>query len=523
MTRDSPGREGPRDRVPALAAARRDEYVRHMAELPLVQRARSHADRTAVITTDGSFTYRELLEASGRVASRILAGRSDLEEARVAFLVPPSFDYVAVQWGIWRAGGIAVPLAVSHPVAELRHVIENADASIVIADPELEETVRGAVGPAGRLLVSTRHFRNAPATALPDVAEWRRALMVHTSGTTGKPKGVVTTHTNVRAQVTSLITAWEWNGDDHILLTLPLHHVHGIINVLTCALWAGARCEMLPRFDAEEVWRRFVASPITLFMAVPTIYHRLIVAWEKAAPERRKTMSDACRRMRLMVSGSAPLPVQLLERWREICGHTLLERYGMTEIGMGLSNPLRGERIPGHVGTPVPGIEVRLVDEHGHLVDSGSTGEIQVRGTGVFCEYWREPEETQKAFHDGWFATGDVAVVENGSYRIVGRRSIDIIKTGGHKVSAWEIEETLRSHPDIEECAVVGVTDRDLGESVCVAVELREGCTLTLDILRQWARERLAPYKVPREMCVTVLPRNAMGKVMKQDVTGMFG
>ncbi|MBI4419224.1 MAG: AMP-binding protein, partial [Gemmatimonadetes bacterium] len=233
--------------------------------------------------------------------------------------------------------------------------------------------------------------------------------------------------------------------------------------------------------------------------------------------------SAGCARMRLMVSGSAALPVQILERWREISGHTLLERYGMTETGMILSNPLRGERRPGFVGTPLPGVQVRLVDDAGHCVPGTTSGEIEVRGPGVFREYWKQPEATAQVFHDGWFRTGDVAAEEQGSYRILGRKSIDIIKTGGYKVSALEIEEVLRTHPDVAECAVVGVKDDEWGERVCAAVELKAGRPLTLETLEAWARERLAPYKVPRALrWVGMLPRNAMGKVVKAEITRMF-
>jgi malonyl-CoA/methylmalonyl-CoA synthetase len=220
------------------------------------------------------------------------------------------------------------------------------------------------------------------------------------------------------------------------------------VNVLTCALWSGAVCEILPRFDAEETWSAIERGRLTLFMAVPTVYSRLIAAWEGAEDgERRARMTAGCRAMRLMVSGSAALPVRTLERWRELSGHLLLERYGMTEIGMALSNPLHGERRPGFVGVPLPGVEVRLVDEEGAPVEPGTPGEIEVRGETVFREYWRRPEATAEAFRDGWFRTGDVAVVEDGYHRILGRRSVDILKTGGFKVSALEIEEVLRTHP----------------------------------------------------------------------------
>ncbi|HVG43220.1 MAG TPA: acyl-CoA synthetase, partial [Longimicrobium sp.] len=440
----------------------------------------------------------------------------------VCFLVPPSFEYAAVQWGVWRAGGIAVPLAVSHPPAELAYAIEDADAAIVVAHPDFAEALRPLAQARGARFLATDDALAASPSPLPDVAEGRRAMMLYTSGTTGRPKGVVWTHANLRAQLEMLTEAWGWRADDRTLLVLPLHHVHGIVNVLSCALWNGAACEVPGKFDVYEVWDRIGARALTVFMAVPTVYGRMIAAWEGAGPARREHLSDACRGMRLMVSGSAALPVRTLERWREISGHTLLERYGMTEIGMALSNPLRGERRPGLVGAPLPGVEVRLVEEDGRAVEPGAPGEIEVRGPGVFLEYWRRPEATAEAFREGrWFRTGDVALVEEGSYRILGRRSVDIIKTGGFKVSALEIEEVLRTHPAVAECAVVGVEDAEWGERVCAAVELREA--LTLDQLQPWARERLAPYKLPRALlAVDALPRNAMGKVVKPEVAKLF-
>ncbi len=258
-------------------------------------------------------------------------------------------------------------------------------------------------------------------------------------------------------------------------------------------------------------------------MAVPTVYVKLISAWEAASPQRRAVLSQACAGLRLMVSGSAALPISTLNRWREISGHTLLERYGMTEIGMALSNPLEGERVPGSVGTPLPGVEVQLVDERGAAVVSGTPGEIEVRGPGVFKEYWGKAQATREAFREGWFRTGDVAVVENGRYRILGRMNIDILKTGGHKVSALEVEEQLREHPAVAECAVVGVPDSEWGERVAAAVVLREGEALDLERLRGWAKERLASHKIPsRLLIVDALPRNAMGKVTKPAIVNLF-
>ena len=270
-------------------------------------------------------------------------------------------------------------------------------------------------------------------------------------------------------------------ADDRIVLCLPLHHVHGIINVVSCALWSGAVCEMLPRFDANAVWERIASGSVTLVHGgaddLRQAHCRLGGIYARAS---RHLEPKCSAKLRLMVSGSAALPVSTLERWKEITGHTLLERYGMTEIGMALSNPYRGERVPGSVGTPLPGVEVRLVDESGEAVAPGTPGEIEVRGPSVFTEYWGKPDATRDAFRDGWFRTGDTAVVENGVYRILGRTNIDILKTGGHKVSALEIEEALREHPAIAECAVVGVPDPEWGERVAAALVLNDGDALDL-------------------------------------------
>jgi malonyl-CoA/methylmalonyl-CoA synthetase len=508
-------------------------------ELELVRRARAHGDRTAIRATEGSFTYDDLLSASEAVARTLLGERDDLGEDRVAFLVPPDFQYAAVQWGIWRAGGIAVPMAVSHPPRELKYVLEDADPVAVVAHPSMMERLGEARGlpvlsstavvgggAGGRFGPDTGSGPDAGALrALPAVAPSRRAMMLYTSGTTGRPKGVVTTHANIEAQVRSLVEAWAWNADDHILLTLPLHHVHGIVNVLTCALWSGARCTILPTFQEAAVWNEIARDDLTLYMAVPTIYAKLLAAWEAAPEERREAWSEGCRRLRLMVSGSAALPVSMLERWREVSGHTLLERYGMTEIGMGLSNPLEGERRPGYVGRPLPGVEIRLVGEDGRPADEGEPGEIQVRGPTVFREYWRRPEETAAAFHDGWFCTGDMAVVEDGAYRILGRSSVDIIKTGGFKVSALEVEEVLRTHPAVADCAVVAVPDEEWGERVAAALVPATGTPGPPDDaeLRVWMKERLAPYKAPSlYLTLPELPRNAMGKVTKPAVQELF-
>lgn len=491
--------------------------------LPLITRAEKHNKKIAIVTGEKVFSYGDLLHISGLIATGLLKDTEDLQEQRVAFLMPPGFEYVATQWGIWRAGGIAVPLCVSHPRPELEYVITNSGASIIVAHPQFEDILRLIATEKNLRFILTSATLPDHVNTLPNIDIQRRALILYTSGTTGKPKGVVITHDNIQAQVTSLITAWEWTSDDRILNVLPLHHIHGIINVLTCALWAGAECHIFSKFDAETVWNQICEGKLTLFMAVPTIYVKLIAAWENATQERQKTMTAGCEKMRLMVSGSAALPVQVLANWQNISGHFLLERYGMTEIGMALSNFLHGQRYSGYVGQPLPQVEVRLVDESGELVPPGIPGEIQVKSPGVFLEYWQNPQATEKAFSNGWFCTGDTAIVENDNYRILGRMSVDIIKTGGYKVSALEIEEVLRTHPDIQECAVVGVTDLEWGERVCAALVLLPKRQLTLESLRSWAKEQLAVYKIPtRILIVDELPRNAMGKVTKPQVVELF-
>jgi malonyl-CoA/methylmalonyl-CoA synthetase len=259
-------------------------------------------------------------------------------------------------------------------------------------------------------------------------------------------------------------------------------------------------------------------------MAVPTIYVKLIRAIEETELGDRQRITEGFGGMRLMISGSAALPASVHEHWTDLTGQRLLERYGMTEIGMGISNPLDGERRPGAVGRPLPGVEVRLVSESGEVIEGeDEPGEIQIRGSAVFLEYWRKPEVTAESFVDGWFKTGDMAILECGYYRILGRLSVDIIKTGGYKLSALEIEDALRQHPAIRECAVVGVEDDTWGEAVAVAAEIHEGAELELDGLRGWASDKLSKYKLPKLLeVVGALPRNAMGKVTKPAVRTLF-
>ncbi len=490
---------------------------------PFLNRAQQFADRTAIIDAEGAHSFGALLTASGQVAACLLDGAVDLRGRRLALLVLPGFRHVAALLGIWRAGGIAVPLCPTHPRPELEFVLADSGADTAIVSGEFMTAMAPiARGLSLRLLTTEAMITSGFCLSAERSPDDRAALILYTSGTTSKPKGVLTTHDGLQAQIESLTTAWEWSSADRILHTLPLHHVHGLVNALCCALWSGAACEFLS-FDARTVWQRFVGGGHTLFMAVPTMYVKLIAAWEAATRDEQQQWSVGASQFRLMVSGSSALPVRVLERWHELTGHILLERYGMTEIGMALSNPLHCVRSPGLVGTPLPSVEVRLVDDAGHPVGTEEPGQLEVRGPTVFREYWNCPDATREAFRaDGWFRTGDVAQLEPGGYRLLGRQSVDIIKTGGYKVSALEIEAVLRLHPQINDCAVVGVPDEQWGECVGAAVVPGERA-VELDELRGWARAHLSPYKLPtRLICVAELPRNVMGKVVKPQVARLF-
>jgi len=488
----------------------------------ITEAALNQSDKIAIIASGKSFSYKTLLQASQQFATQLLDGSKDLGGARIAYMVDPGFDHVKVQWGIWQSGAVAVPLCITHPLPSLQYVLEDTGATILVISPQYHDLLAAhALEHSIRLIVVDR-LPELTVAVLPRVNPQRNAMILYTSGTTNKPKGVVTTHANIAAQINSIAIAWQYVPTDHALCVLPLHHVHGIINVVSATLSVGGTIEFVDSFSVDDIFSRFLKGNINVFMAVPTIYFKLIAAVELLDVEARKNLKQAMKKFRLMVCGSAALPVSVMEKWEEVSGHVLLERYGMTEIGMGISNPYEGLRKPGSIGMPLPGVSVRLVDENMQSVINGEAGEIQIKGENVFKEYWNKPDATAKEFtSDGWFKTGDVAVVEEGYYRILGRSSVDIIKSGGYKLSALEIEEVLRSHDLVDDCAVVGIADEEWGELVVAAVVAKAG--LEQHQLNQWMRTQMPTYKTPRKyLLVKELPRNAMGKVVKNEVKTMF-
>jgi len=491
-----------------------------MSVSPLLLRLAEHPpDAVAVIDADGART------SYGALARRSTAAVSGLQSQdvgsgqAVVFLVEPGALYVETLLAIWRAGGIAVPLSPLHTAPELEHVVRDAQPMVLIASEKLTPRLAGMVSPlSGKEPLRAERLVEGPPPAAPLTSPDASAdaLMLYTSGTTGRPKGVRLSHAALAATVTSLEEAWRWRRDDRLLHVLPLHHTHGLVVALLGALWAGAETRFMP-FEADRVWEAL--SSASVFMAVPTIYTKLMQAFDGAPAEARATWAAAARGLRLATSGSASLPAALLESFRSATGQTILERYGMTEIGMALSNPYDGPRVPGAVGRELPGVTVDIVDDGGRAVPAGEPGELRVRTPQMFSAYHGDAAATAAGFDaDGRFRTGDTGTRDaDGVVRLLGRTSIDIIKSGGYKLSALEIEAVLLEHPAVAEVAVVGVPDATWGERVTAWVVARGPTPPTLAELQAFARERLAPYKLPRALeVVASLPRNAMGKLQKQ-------
>ena len=466
--------------------------------------------RPAVHDAHGTTTWEVLLDRADRVASALLDGRTSLEGERVGLLVPPGAAFVACFFGVLRAGGVAVILSPLHPAPETRYFCDDAGVRTLVASADLAAHL-APVATGRRVLLAETLVIALRAPLAASTGDDDAALQLYTSGTTGKPKGAVITHGNLATQQALLREAWGWTERDTLLHVLPLHHMHGLAIAMLSAIGSGAATRFLGSFDARLTWDAMADA--TVLMAVPTIHARLFAAFDAADPRTRETWSRHASALRLVTSGSAALPVTVGERWRTLAGAYPLERFGMTEIGVGTSNPLEPSgRRPGSVGRPLSTVQTRVVDD-----------ELWIAGPSVFASYHGKPEATRDAFVlDGatrWFKTGDTVAVEADGYvRILGRTSVDILKSGGYKLSALEIEEVLREHPAVAEVAVVGVPDADWGDRVVACVVPREGreAECAGDALRAFAKERLAPYKVPRTvLTMRELPRNAVGKVVK--------
>jgi malonyl-CoA/methylmalonyl-CoA synthetase len=445
----------------------------HLFDLSLVARR----DEIALEWQGAAFTFGEIERRSNRVAHALRA-RGLAKGDRLCVYLGNRIELLDIYLACVKLGVIFVPINILYRDREIAHITGDAEPRSIITEAELSQ------------LVSDRDDR-----PIEDLDGDTPAAIIYTSGTTGASKGAVLTHNNFAANAANLSMMWQINDRDRFLLALPLFHIHALGNGLHCWLASGCRMRLLERFDRRTALDELRDFRPTLFFGVPTVYVRLLDTPPEAAREIGKAM-------RLFVSGSAPLPVQVFERFRELFDHTILERYGMTETFMNMSNPYAGERRAGTVGFPLPGISVRIED-----------GELFVRGPNVFAAYWRRPDATAAAFTDGWFRTGDLATrSDDGYYTLLGRKS-DLIISGGFNIYPREIEELLLEQPGVAEAAVVGEPDDVRGE---VPVAFIVATDFNPDALERCCREQLASFKVPRRFVqVESIPRTALGKVQK--------
>jgi malonyl-CoA/methylmalonyl-CoA synthetase len=458
---------------------------------------------------DQVLTYPELRTAARHVAAGLRPGQ------HVAVIAERRIETVVGVVGALLAGAVAVPVNPSASDRELHHLVADAVPTAVLT--AADTAVPAALAPASPVTVDLGGAAGpAGGTARAAVPDDAPALVIYTSGTTGSPKGVVLSRAAVAANLDALAAAWAWTADDVLVQALPLYHVHGLVLGVLGPLRVGSGLHHLGTFDPAATAEALAAGG-TLHFGVPTIYHRLADAADDD-PDVRTALEKA----RLLVSGSAGLPRSVHDRVHALTGHVIVERYGMTETMITTAVPAGTHDHPGTVGRALRGVQIRLVDDNGLDLptDGEAMGELLVRSPSMFAGYLNRPDATEAAFRDGWFVTGDVATVDpDGFVRIVGRRSTDIIKSGGYKIGAGEIEDALLEHPAVAEAAVAGRPDDDLGERVAAWVVARDGdagAGLDEDELRRHAAALLAPHKRPRTFhLVAELPRNHMGKVQK--------
>ena len=468
--------------------------------------------RTALLAGDATLTYAELDRAARAHAARML-GDGIAAGDRVALWATPHPATVAALVGNALAGVASVPLNPAIGATELAHVLRDAAPRVVLAAepaPFLPRT------PGVRAIAL-----DGPAAFEPghEPAPDDPLLVLYTSGTTGPPKGAIITHRNAAFDLDGLAAAWGWTEDDALVHALPLFHVHGLVLGIFGTLRVGAQLELLPRFAPEAVCAAMAAGGTMLF-AVPTMYHRLAEHAEAVPADARRLA-----RARLLVSGSAALPVRENDRVWRLFGQRVVERYGLTETLINCAARHDGPRTPGTVGPPLPGLELRLVDDARRSLAPGPEvlGEVAVRGPNVFPGYLNREDATRAAMDEaGFFYTGDIAsLTPEGELRIVGRRSTDLIKTAGYKVGAGEVEAALLEHPAVREAAVIGAPDEDLGERIVAFVVCVGGASPRPEELSEHVARLLAPHKRPRLVrIVASLPRNAMGKVLKKELAG---
>ncbi|CAF1978155.1 unnamed protein product [Rotaria magnacalcarata] len=522
--------------------------------------ALDNPNKIAVIDSNGQYSYSHLLAASVQLRDKLLSVTDDKQKSahkRIAFLCNPDASFVVAQWTCWLSRAICIPLCKDHPQALLDYYIDDAKCSHLIVSPEYERLLRPLADKFKIPLIILQNKdielgEKKPYFLLSNQQELDifskstdDALILYTSGTTGKPKGVVHTVTTLRAQMDAMLSAWRLTKNDTVLNVLPLHHVHGMINCVMSPLYAGGTVVMMNKFDAEQTWNHLLNDrnpSVNVFSAVPTIYIKLM---EHIKNSSNKDVKKLCSdHIRLFLSGSSALPESIFQKWHELTGFEIVEQFGSSETGRVLSNKLEGNKLAGRVGLPMPDLKVRLVQKDDNNKDKivaeatydkvnifqeekdGKVqGEVYVKGPTIFKYYFNKEEATRKAFDsEGYYIMGDMAEYDkqNNTFRILGRSSVDIIKSGGYKISSLDIESVILHHPSVNECVVIGVKDLEWGERVTAVVVLQPGKKeqdLTLEQLRDYCKKKLPAYQCPTQLkIVDKLERNAVGKVNKKEL-----
>lgn len=466
-------------------------------------------------------SYADALAQSARFAN-ILRNKGVVIGDRVAVQVDKSPEAIILYLACLRVGAAFLPLNTAYTTAELEYFIGDATPHVVVCDPDRHDEIAPlaqrmnvdtvltlGVDNDGSLPGLAADAEDSYPTAAVESSDL--AAILYTSGTTGRSKGAMLTHANLSSNARTLVEYWQFTKDDVLLHALPIFHTHGLFVATNNVLFSGASMIMLPKFDVEAIRRELPHA--TALMGVPTFYTRLL---KEDWLQRENT-----DHMRLFVSGSAPLLAETHQQWIRRTGHHILERYGMTETNMITSNPYDGERVPGAVGFPLPGVSVRIADpESGEDVPVNKVGMIEVKGPNVFKGYWRMPEKTRTEFRkDGYFITGDLGTIDDRGYVSIVGRSKDLVITGGYNVYPKEVETEIDGLDRVVESAVIGLPHVDFGEAVTAVVVLAEGASLGEDAVLKSLNDRLAKYKLPKRVVfVEALPRNTMGKVLKADL-----
>jgi malonyl-CoA/methylmalonyl-CoA synthetase len=486
----------------------------------LFEAAIPRRDKTFIELPEGDcVSFGDVFDLAAHIATGLLA-RDLTPGDRVAVQVEKTWQALALYLATLRAGGVFLPLNTAYTNQELEYFLADAEPHIFVCDPTRKASAAGIAKRAGVNDVETLDITgtgtildvptNAPAAEPAARTAEDPASILYTSGTTGRSKGAVLSHGNLASNAAALVDLWRFNANDTLLHALPIFHIHGLFVATNVSLLSGAKMLFLPRFDIEEIMRLIPRS--TVMMGVPTFYNRMIT--------REDLCQDLCARMRLFISGSAPLSAEVHKEFAARTGHAILERYGMTETGMNSSNPYDGTRRAGTVGMPLPEVHLRITaPETGAVLKMGEIGMIEVQGPNVFSGYWRMPEKTKAEFRNGYFITGDMGLIDAQGYVSIVGREKDLIITGGLNVYPAEVESAIDEISGVAECAVIGVPHNDFGEGVVAVVAPRNDADLTESDIIQSLQTQIANFKQPKcVIFVDQLPRNTMGKIEKENL-----